>query len=568
MNISNLKEFQKQGVTFLTEVNPAFPKPHRILAFDMGLGKTPTSITAAVALGIKRLLIICPATLKEYWKKQLINWGWKGAISICVDRNTTHNLDNNGAVICNFEQFRNIKENLLLAWLADCKWDCLLIDEIQRLKEPFALQTQTILGGGGKRKPVAARANHIWGLTGTPAPNHIIDLFVPLRTLAPELMSGKTRYEDFGFYFCGGRKDEFGQMIFKGATHTEELFENIKPFMMIVKAEDVDVDLPDAIIREVFCDVEMAADESNTDAQTLRKEIGLEKVPFIVEHVKSKIYDVNKMVLVCYNRAVIAALYAAFETMPAITLCQIHGDIKNRDLELDNFIQAESPALMLLQINAAGEGLDKLQRGSNYMVICQPEWPPGLDAQVIGRIKRIGQTEKCVYVDRILCRKTQDDYIHGSRKKKIVGIEKVIRTNRSIRRMSLEATLERIAVALETLAGNAGATNAGGQESSGATEGKKGADAKSSKSASDAEDKSPKLTLEDCRKEASEAIATLTNLFGDKDKAKAEVVALVKKAGSAKLDEIKPAKFASFIKDIKALVNEALTADTGSDDDI
>jgi SWI/SNF-related matrix-associated actin-dependent regulator 1 of chromatin subfamily A len=43
-----------------------------ILADDMGLGKTTSSIIASLESGAKKILIICPASLKINWKREVL----------------------------------------------------------------------------------------------------------------------------------------------------------------------------------------------------------------------------------------------------------------------------------------------------------------------------------------------------------------------------------------------------------------------------------------------------------------------------------------------------------------
>jgi SWI/SNF-related matrix-associated actin-dependent regulator of chromatin subfamily A-like protein 1 len=61
-----LREHQKSGVKFLLS------REKCILADDMGLGKSTTLSVAAIEGGYDRVLIICPASVKSTWKKELM----------------------------------------------------------------------------------------------------------------------------------------------------------------------------------------------------------------------------------------------------------------------------------------------------------------------------------------------------------------------------------------------------------------------------------------------------------------------------------------------------------------
>ena len=57
-----------------------------ILADDMGLGKTSSAIMAAINLNLKKVLIICPASLKVNWKREIENYT-KDTVGIVEGKN-------------------------------------------------------------------------------------------------------------------------------------------------------------------------------------------------------------------------------------------------------------------------------------------------------------------------------------------------------------------------------------------------------------------------------------------------------------------------------------------------
>jgi hypothetical protein len=109
--------FQKEGITAL------LPRQHTLLADEPGLGKTIQAIGVINATpSIKRVLIICPASLKTNWKNELMRW---------CHRPMTIHVISPGAdwqpcdiVILNYEQ---------VAKYRDCidrvAWDLLICDE-------------------------------------------------------------------------------------------------------------------------------------------------------------------------------------------------------------------------------------------------------------------------------------------------------------------------------------------------------------------------------------------------------------------------------------------------------
>ena len=84
---------------------------------------------------------------------------------------------------------------LIAKWDADYHmFDCLVIDEMSRLKDPKSKR-------GAALAKVAGRFKNRWGLTGTPMPNSLMDLFTPMKIIT------NGRYG--GSRFTNGGSDHF-----------------------------------------------------------------------------------------------------------------------------------------------------------------------------------------------------------------------------------------------------------------------------------------------------------------------------------------------------------------------
>ena len=68
---ASLRDYQQYGLNWLQFLRVS--KFSGVLADDMGLGKTYQTIVAALESGCKKILIICPASVKLNWKKELLN---------------------------------------------------------------------------------------------------------------------------------------------------------------------------------------------------------------------------------------------------------------------------------------------------------------------------------------------------------------------------------------------------------------------------------------------------------------------------------------------------------------
>jgi SWI/SNF-related matrix-associated actin-dependent regulator 1 of chromatin subfamily A len=67
--MEHLFDYQKTGAQFLVD-NPA-----AFLADEQGLGKTIQVIAASDMLGLKKVVVLCPAIAKINWKREFEKWG-------------------------------------------------------------------------------------------------------------------------------------------------------------------------------------------------------------------------------------------------------------------------------------------------------------------------------------------------------------------------------------------------------------------------------------------------------------------------------------------------------------
>lgn len=161
--INGLFGYQKKGIDFLSSGD------FRILGDDMGLGKTIMSIGACVYLrkedGLKqKVLIICPSSLKEQWKREIKKW--IGEDSVIIDGDSTKrdrliDVDSRWFIV-NYEKLLRDKK------IFQKKWDVVICDECSRVKNIKSKVWKMISYIDSKRK---------WGLSGTPIVNNVMDLY-------------------------------------------------------------------------------------------------------------------------------------------------------------------------------------------------------------------------------------------------------------------------------------------------------------------------------------------------------------------------------------------------------
>ncbi len=208
---TELLPYQLDGIAFAVGVGRA------VLADDMGLGKTIQGIGIAELLsreaGISRVLVVCPASLKSHWRleiKQFSNRSCQMVLGSAAERATQY--DNPCFfTLCNYEQvLRDINT------IEKVKWDLIVLDEGQRIKNWEAKTSQTIK---------ALRSPFALVLSGTPLENRLEDLysiveFIDDRRLGPA----------FRFYNRHRVVDQKGKVL--GYKNLDDLRKNLKPVLL------------------------------------------------------------------------------------------------------------------------------------------------------------------------------------------------------------------------------------------------------------------------------------------------------------------------------------------------
>ena len=232
---------QEEAVKFLTT------KKKAILADVMGFGKTTSAIVAALEDKFQKVLIICPASVKITWKKELMRYVNEDDITIVEGRNWKENR----FTIINYDILKNfyeiptemvkstslelqdgkvtkvtkekekvsrksavIQEAMENSQLYQSKFDLFIIDEAHRL-------SNTTSGFFKIMSDLVKRSNPsgIYELSGTPITNRPINFYNLLKLIdAPVSRDWKKyveRYCDGKFFYNRKERDAYSFMYCK-----------------------------------------------------------------------------------------------------------------------------------------------------------------------------------------------------------------------------------------------------------------------------------------------------------------------------------------------------------------
>ena len=230
-----LLEHQKEGVKTLCE-NKKY-----ILADDLGLGKTMTTIVASLESNSKKILVICPASLKINWKRE-IEFHTNKNVSIVEGKK----WEDGDYVIVNYDILKNFHslEKDTESIIRNSGFDLIIVDEAHAICNTQAQRTKLV-------NDIARITDKVWLLTGTPITSRPINYFNLLNlvdcNVAQNWMAYARRYCN-GYQFRAGNRKIWNV---SGASNLEELYERTKPFVLRRLKNDV-LDLPEKIITPVY----------------------------------------------------------------------------------------------------------------------------------------------------------------------------------------------------------------------------------------------------------------------------------------------------------------------------
>lgn len=240
--------YQRKAVKFMLQNSCA------ALFLDPGLGKTSITLESVKILKhegmVDKVLIIAPLrVVYSVWPKEMAKWKnfEKMTISILHGKDKEKNLAKEADVyIINPEG---------LSWLLVHKdfkkmgFDMLVVDESSKFKSTSSKRFKTL-------RPILPSFNRRYILTGSPAPNGLLDLFGQIYILDLGAALGRyiTNYRSRFFYPTG-----FGGYEWKLQDGAEDRIQKqIRPLVLRLDADDY-LDLPELIINPVEVELDKKA---------------------------------------------------------------------------------------------------------------------------------------------------------------------------------------------------------------------------------------------------------------------------------------------------------------------
>ena len=479
-----LKEHQKSAVKFM------LANRRCILADSMGLGKTNSLIVSALETNSKKVLVITTASLKSTWKREIklyepeenifvvngTKWDGETSKFTVINYDIVQNyyeiplekqyeeqiLDNGNG---EFETIRvpvmktdkktgklvpkmvksrkkdKIREALENSPLFQCDFDCVIIDEVQKLSNNTPNRYKVIYDYLTK-----ANIPYVFLATGTPLTNTPMNLYNILKLIKADITSdyefyvkrycdGKTMYKPGEFKKWSAIADRNGltgdpkfeyikdhaqkMTIPQGATNLDELRERIKHLYIRRLSSDIPgmvnkmidtryYDLTptqkkeyDRLWDEYIKAQEENGDNTNEEYRQLvegilvRQYLANEMIENTKKLANDYLEDGEKVIIVCN----FASEIEAFKKYYGKKCVTYDGKMttKQKDKAESEFMNNPKIKVFIGQIEAAGVGLTLTE--SRVMIFNSYSWAEVSNRQMQDRIYRITQKRDalCIY---------------------------------------------------------------------------------------------------------------------------------------------------------------------------
>lgn len=404
------------------------------LFLDMGLGKSVITLTAINELKfyrfqVSKILVIAPKKVAEgTWQKECQKWDHLQRLRVSTVLGSEK--QRMAALNATADIYIINRENV--TWLVDlyrCDWpfDMVVVDEFSSFKSHSAKRFKSLAA-------VRPHINRFVGLTGTPSPNSLMDLWSQVY-----LLDGGERLEKRfgGFrdrYFRPGARNGYVVYEYKLRDGAEQaILSKISDVCISMKAEDY-LTLPDCIDDEVPVVLGAQARKAyNTLERQMVLELEDEDLTVtsaaalsnkLIQLANGALYDANRGVHEIHS-AKIDALMELLESLngkPALLFYSFQHDkwrimaalrktkLRVRVLESvkdQDAWNAGEVDVLLAHPASCAYGLN-LQAGGNHIVWFGLPWNYELYVQANKRLHRQGQTEK-VIVHHLVVQNSRDE---------------------------------------------------------------------------------------------------------------------------------------------------------------
>lgn len=373
-----------------------------ILADDMGLGKTTSTVIASIESKAKKVLIVCPASLKINWQREIELYSDDYTLIVEGKKwgSTFKYYIINYDILKNFHTTEKTEESDAYKIIMKEGFDLAIIDEAHYISNPQAQRTKLL-------NDILAKIPKVWLLTGTPMTSRPINYYNLLKIVnSPLTLNWKSYVMRYckGYQFrVGGRK----VWNTSGASNLDELRDQTKAVVLRRMKTDI-LDLPEKIVspiwlelKNTFYDDELSEflriSEENKEKESitvtlnrlmkLRQLIAIEKVEHTCELI-DRVLEQDKKVIVFTNFTMsLDMLHEKYKKKSVVLDGRMSKD--RRQQSVDRFQNDSKIKIFIGNIKAAGVGITLTS--ADTVIMNDLSFVPADHSQSEDRAYRYGQ---------------------------------------------------------------------------------------------------------------------------------------------------------------------------------
>lgn len=424
------------------------------LIMGAGLGKTATMLHKVsdmlVDMQCKAVLVVAPIRVCDFtWNFEAHKWkdtNWLKVSNLRTKQGWLDLVNEKSQIyLCNYEMLPRVSRYLKVTKLKPA-FDVVIFDETTKAKNPSSKRINCV------RKGLHKCCNYVWGLTGTPTPNSLMEAFAQVRLIDDGVTLGQqvTRFRQTYF------DQDYSGYRWEIKPHMKKVLEEKISTMSIVLTREEYLDIPDIVLNDHS--VELPSDIQENIYKELQEEmfLALQGQDQTVIAQNAAVL-VNKLLQIASGAVYLqddegntTANYKLLHKEKLNTLEKIFKDNPNENFlllynfrhereRIISFLESkgltygglsaqDNPShsieewnhgeLKVLMGNPAsmGHGLN-LQHGGSSIVWFSLTWSRELYDQAIARLARTGQTE-LTKVHRIITSNTVENVVAETLKAK------------------------------------------------------------------------------------------------------------------------------------------------------
>jgi SWI/SNF-related matrix-associated actin-dependent regulator 1 of chromatin subfamily A len=341
-----------------------------ILADDMGLGKTTSAVIASLESEAKKILIVCPASLKINWEREIKNYSDRRVL-IVEGRKWGSTFDFyiiNYDIIKNYHSTDKSEDSDDYKLLVNAGFDLAIVDEAHYISNATANRTRLL-------NDVLEQIPKVWLLTGTPMTSRPINYFNLLKIVDSPLT---LNWQSYVRRYCAGYQFRVGQRKVwntSGASNLDELRERTKNVVLRRMKTDI-LDLPEKIVTPVFVELNsrmydeeledftrITNDKKEDETITvtlnrlmkIRQLIAYEKIPYTCELIDKCLEQGKKVIVLTNFTMTLDMLHEKYKKNSVTLDGRMHKD--KRQENVDRFQTDDKIKVFIGNIKAAGVGI-------------------------------------------------------------------------------------------------------------------------------------------------------------------------------------------------------------------